>query len=100
LNNVPSQVRTTVVPEVPSARRSDVRRFSAVLINFWRFQRRYAPKPHRIPGSGLGTEHYLKSALVRGSDADSQELPSALRAGNLFQDLRGLGFRESRFRVL
>jgi len=46
LNNVPSQVRTTVVPEVPIARRWDVRRFWAVLINFGRFQRRYAPKTH------------------------------------------------------
>jgi len=46
LSNVPSQVRTTVVPEVPSARRWDVRRCWAVLINFGRFQRRYAPKTH------------------------------------------------------
>jgi hypothetical protein len=46
LNNVPSQVRTTVVPDVPTARRWDVRRFWAVWINFGRFQRRYAPKTH------------------------------------------------------
>ena len=44
LNNVPSQVRTIVVPEVPIARPWDVPRFWAVLINFGRFQRRYAPK--------------------------------------------------------
>jgi hypothetical protein len=49
LNNVPSQVRTVVVPEVPSARRWDVRRFWAVLINFGPFQRRYAPKTHLDP---------------------------------------------------
>ena len=46
LNNVPTQVRTTVVPEVPSAQRGDVRRFWAVLIKFGRFQRRYAPKTY------------------------------------------------------
>jgi len=46
LNNVPTQVRTTVVPEVPSAQRWDVRRFWAVLIKFGRFQRRYAPKTY------------------------------------------------------
>jgi len=37
LNNVPSQVRNTVVPEVRSARRRDVRQLWAVLINFGRF---------------------------------------------------------------
>ena len=42
LNNVPSPVRTTVVLEIPSARRWNVRRFWAVLINFGRFQRKYA----------------------------------------------------------
>jgi hypothetical protein len=46
LNNVPSQVGTTVVPEVPTARRWDVRRFWAFLIKFGRCQRRYAPKTH------------------------------------------------------
>jgi len=47
-----------VVPEVRTARRWDVRRFWAVLINFGRFQRRYAPpKTHldiRFP-AGYGT---------------------------------------------
>ena len=69
LNNVPSQVRTTVVPEVPSARRWEVRRFWAVLISFGRFQRRYTPKTHLDPGSKRDTEHYLKSALVLYSTA-------------------------------
>jgi len=46
LNNVPSQERTIVVPEVPTARRWDVRQFWAVFIDFGRFQRRYAPKIH------------------------------------------------------
>jgi hypothetical protein len=50
LNNVPSQVRTTVVPEVPSPRRWEVRLFWAVLISFGRFQRRYAPKTHLDSG--------------------------------------------------
>jgi len=37
LNNVPSQVRTLVVPEVPGSVRGDFGRFWAVLFNFGRF---------------------------------------------------------------
>jgi len=43
LNNVTSQVRILVVPEVPGTVRGDVRRFRAVWFNFGRFWRRYSP---------------------------------------------------------
>jgi hypothetical protein len=48
-NIVPSQVSTLAVPDVPGSARSDFRRFSAVLFNFGRFYRRYAPKTHTVP---------------------------------------------------
>jgi hypothetical protein len=49
LNIVPSQLRTLVVPEVPSSVRGDFRRFWAVSFNFGRLWPRYAPKTH--PGT-------------------------------------------------
>ena len=46
--NVPSRVRTLDVLEIPGSVRGDFRRFSAVLINFGRFQRRYTPDIHLV----------------------------------------------------
>jgi len=47
-NNVPSQVRTLVLLEVLRCVRGDFRRIRAVLFNFGRFQRGYAPKTHLV----------------------------------------------------
>jgi len=65
LNNVPSQVRTLAVPDVPGFERGDFRRFWAVLFDFGRFQQRYAPKTHLVSRflCWYGT-NYVKSALV------------------------------------
>jgi hypothetical protein len=72
LNNVPSPVRTLIVPEVPSSVRGDFGRFWAVLLNF------SAGALHKcilFPGSWLGTEHQLKGALVLlASSKDGTEL--------------------------
>jgi len=64
VNNVPSQVRTIVVPETPGSVRGDFRRFWAVLFNFGRFQRRYAPKL-RLRSGFLGWYVTLFEACTR-----------------------------------
>ena len=48
LNNVPSQVRTTLVPEVPSSVRGDFGLFWAVFFDFGRFWRGYAPNTYLV----------------------------------------------------
>ena len=46
-NNVPSQVRTLVVPEVPCSVRGHFRQFRALFFGLGRFQRRCAPEIHQ-----------------------------------------------------
>ena len=63
-NNVPSQVRTLVAADVPGLVRGDFgdfRRFCSIL---GEFNVGTIPKHTSFPGSWVGTEHDLKSALV------------------------------------
>jgi hypothetical protein len=60
-NNVPSPVRTLVAPEDLSSVRGDFGRFRSILGDF---SARPLPKHTQPPGSWVGTEHHLKSALV------------------------------------
>jgi hypothetical protein len=66
----------------PGCARSDFRRFSVVLFNLGEFSVGMLPNQTQFPGSWVGTQHYLKSALVC---ADSE--------GTSGQALPDLGFR-------